>query len=459
MQHHDVIVIGAGPAGTAAAVRAAELGADVAVIEAVRPGGVCTNTGCTPVRVLARTARLLRDARSAATYGVGLGEPTVDWAATMTQVRTVVERVHGVKREAERFAEAGVDLVHGRARFSDPHTVELLGGEERLSADHLVVAVGGHSRRLPFPGSDLAVLGEQVLDLAALPARIAIVGSGSTGVQLATIFAAFGSEVTILDVADRLVPTADLDVSRVLGEAFDASGIAVHTGIAGVGALAGIPGGRRLTWTGAGGAAGEVEVDEVLLCVGWPAAVEGLGLESAGLSVEGGRLAVDAYLRTDVPHILACGDVTGDAMLVQAAETEGAAAGANAVLGPQRAVRHGLLPWGGFTDPDIAGVGLTEAQARERDPGCIVATVRYEEVERPVIDDRAVGFCKLIVDRHREIVLGAHAAGEQAVEVVQAITTAMAAGATPAVLAAVEYAYPSYSAIIGEASRRVMRAT
>jgi glutathione reductase (NADPH) len=201
MQHHDVIVIGAGPAGTAAAVRAAELGADVAVVEAGRPGGVCTNTGCTPVRVLARTARLVRDAQSAATYGVGLDAPTVDWSATMQQVRTVVERVHDVKRERERFAETGVQLVHGRARFTDPHTVELVGTPDRLSADQLVLAVGGHSRRLPFPGADLAVLGEQVLDLPALPARVAIVGSGSTGVQLATIFAAFGSEVVILDLA------------------------------------------------------------------------------------------------------------------------------------------------------------------------------------------------------------------------------------------------------------------
>ena len=192
------------------------------------------------------------------------------------------------------------------------------------------------------------------------------------------------------------------------------------------------------------------------MATGWPADVEGLGLEAAGIETVRSAIPVDQYFRSSIPHIFAVGDANGRDMLVQAAQFEGEAAAENAVLDANRRTPHHLLPAGGFTDPDYAGVGLTEAEARARDPKCIVAVVPYSELDRAVIDDRKRGFLKLIADRRRELILGAHAVGENAIEVVQSVTTAMAAGIDVATLAGVKFAYPTYSAIIGLAARKLL---
>lgn len=186
-EHYDVAVIGAGPAGTAAALRAAELGARVVVLEATeRTGGTCVNTGCVPTRVLAKAARLMREIRAADAYGIQIGDATVDWPGTVARVRERVDGVRAIKREPARFADAGIVLrQEGRARFESSHTLVLDSGR-RVSASSILVCVGGHSRRLPIPGAELATVPEHVLDLPRLPGRVAIIGAGNTGMQLAT---------------------------------------------------------------------------------------------------------------------------------------------------------------------------------------------------------------------------------------------------------------------------------
>lgn len=457
MSHYEVLVVGAGPAGTAAAVRAAELGAHVGVVEARRTGGTCVNTGCVPTRVLAKAARLMREVRSAGDYGITVTGQQVDWSTTVSRVQERIERVQAAKDDPNRLARLGVDVIlEGTARFVDPHTMVLASGR-RLSADAVILCVGGRSQRLPVPGAELAVVPEDVLDLPAVPDRLAIIGAGNTGAQLTTVFNAFGSKVTLLEMAPRILGQNDAAVSEVVQKAFARSGVRVRTGIGGVTALddAG-PGTVGLTWSEDGTEQRE-EFDAVIMCTGWPAAVDGLDLAAAGVRTEGPAVPVDEYLRTNVPHIYAAGDANQEAMLVQAAHEEAEAAAVNAVVGATRQSRHHLLPSGGFTDPDYAGVGLTESQARERDPRVVVAHVPYAELERPIIDDREVGFLKLIADGRRDLLLGAHATGEQAVEVIQAVTTAMAAGVDVATLARVEFAYPTYSAIIGVAARRLLR--
>lgn len=455
---YDIAVIGAGPAGTAAALRAAELGASVVVLEAGRVGGTCVNTGCVPTRVLAKAARLMRETRSADDYGIVVNEPRIDWAAVVNRVHERVDAVRSIKREAERFAAAGVDLVHeGRARFADDHTLVLDSGR-RIRAESILVCVGGHSRRLPIPGADLATVPEDVLSLTALPRRVAVIGAGNTGAQLVTVFRSFGSEVTLLDVAPRVLMASDARISEVIASSFRANGVDVHTGIDTVESLEqSSDGAVTLAWR-AGGGTRTTEVDVVIMATGWPADVDDLGLENAGVEVVRSAIPVDRYFRTMVPHILAVGDANGRDMLVQAAQFEGEAAAENAVLGANRRTPHHLLPAGGFTDPDYAGVGLTEEQASDRDPSCVVATVRFADLDRAVIDDRENGFLMLIADRRRELVLGAHAVGENAVEVIQSVTTAMAAGIDVATLAGVRFAYPTYSAVIGNAARALLRA-
>ncbi len=452
----DVLVIGAGPAGTSAALRAAELGARVAVVDAERTGGTCVNTGCVPTRVLAKTARLMREVRSADAYGITVTEQAIDWRTTVERVRATVDRVRAAKADPGRLEAAGVELLlEGRARLVGPHEVELEGSGRRLTASSIILCVGGHSRRLPVPGAELAVVAEDVLDLPALPRRIAIIGAGNTGAQLVTIFNAFGSEVTLLEVAPRILAGADAAVSADVERAFREQGVRVLTGVEEVTSLEPADDGIVLTWQG-DGAQERATFDTVLMATGWPAAIEDLGLEAAGVRAERGRIPVDEYLRSNVPHVLVAGDANGQAMLVQAAHFEAEAAARNAVLGATRRTPHHLLPSGGFTDPDYAGVGLTEDQARERDRDCLVAHVPFDTMERPIIDDRPRGFLKLIADRRRELLLGAHAVGENAVEVIQAVTTAMAAGVDVATLAKVEFAYPTYSAVIGTAARALL---
>lgn len=455
-EHYDVAVIGAGPAGTAAALRAAGLGARVVALEAGRVGGTCVNTGCVPTRVLAKSARLMREAKAAGSSGIVLGTPTIDWAATVRRVHERVDAVRSIKREAQRFAEAGIELIEeGRARFEDDTTLVLDSGR-RVSADSIIVCVGGHSRRLPVPGNELATVPEHVLSLPDLPRRVAVIGSGNTGTQLVTVFSSFGSAVTLLDVAPRVLPASDDAVSAMIGAAFAAQGVEVHVGIDTVEALArGGDGSIELAWREAGDRV-TAGFDAVIMATGWPADVEDLGLDRAGVEVVRSAIPVDRYFRTSVPHIFAVGDANGSDMLVQAAQFEGEAAAENAVLAANRRSPHHLLPAGGFTDPDYAGVGLTETQARARDPRCVVALVPFEGLDRAVIDDRTEGFLKLIADGRRQLILGAHAVGENAVEVIQSVTTAMAAGIDVSTLAAVQFAYPTYSAVIGIAARSLL---
>ena len=452
-EHYDVAVIGAGPAGTAAALRAAELGARVVVLEADRLGGTCVNTGCVPTRVLAKTARMMRETRTANAYGIDVGEPVVDWARVVERVEERVEKVRSIKREADRFAAAGIDLVQeGRARF-ESDSVLVLDSGRRVSADSILICVGGHSRRLPIPGAELATVPEDILGMPALPRRAAVIGGGNTGAQLVTVLASFGSEVTLLDVAPRILTTSDASISDLVASSFVAQGVRVHVGIETVDSLAQRDDGSiMLTWRDADGVHA-APYDVVIMATGWPADVADLGLERAGVTIQRSSIPADQYFRTEVPHIFAVGDANGRDMLVQAAQFEGEAAAENAVLGANRRTPHHLLPAGGFTDPYYAGVGFTEAEARERDPQCVVVTVPYGEVDRAVIDDRETGFLKLIADRRRELILGAHAVGENAVEVIQSVTTAMAAGIDVSTLASVRFAYPTYSAVIGRAAR------
>ena len=461
-----VVVVGGGPAGVAGAARAAELGAEVVLVEAGDAlGGTCVNDGCVPTRVLARTARMAREARDAHLWGLGVGEVTVDWGRITERVAATVEAVRDTKQSGAALADEGVKVRLGeRARFLDAHTLQV--GEERMEADAVLLCVGGSPRRMPFEGAELATLPDAVVAWPRLPERVAVVGSGSTGAQLVTVFASLGAEVTLLDVAPRILPHADAAVAATLSDAFARQGVRVLTGIDGITRIVGRAGGDggegrdgrglRLHHT-VGGDAHHLDVDEVVLATGWPARTEGLGLDAAGIHHEPGRIPVDAYLRTNVPHVFAPGDANQRDMLVQSAVVEGTAAATNAVLGPTRSAPHALLPWGGFTDPDTAGVGLTGEQARERDPECVVATVPLTTSERAIIDERTDGFLKLIADRRRSMLLGAHAAGEAAVEIIQAVTTAMAAGTDPATLARVEFAYPTYSALIGAAASELVR--
>jgi pyruvate/2-oxoglutarate dehydrogenase complex dihydrolipoamide dehydrogenase (E3) component len=455
--NQQVIVIGGGPAGVTAALRARELGAAVALIERGRLGGTCTNDGCLPTRVLAYTARLARQARQLADLRLIETPPQVDFARLMVHAQEMIYAVHEKKQLLHHLRDTGVEVFAGAgsARFVDPHTVELADGR-RLQGEHFILCPGGHARRPAFPGAEHALTHSDVWALRELPRSLAVVGAAATGCQLASIFAAFGAQVTLLEMAPRIVPGEDELISHALDQGLRERGIVAHTGIGGVTRIDRLDDGQlRLSYTH-DGSDRLLESAAVVLAVGWVGNVETLDLPAAGVAHERGFVVVDEFFRTSVPHIFAAGDITGRMMLVQSATDEARAAAENAVLGPGQRRRHELVPHGGFTDPEYGSVGLTEAQARASHD-IAVATVPYAEIDRAVIDGRAEGFCKLIVARDTHRLLGAHVVGEQAVEIVHVAAAGMASGMWVEQLAELEIAYPTYTAILGLAARQLVR--
>jgi dihydrolipoamide dehydrogenase len=456
MAQPEIVVLGGGPAGVTAALRARELGAAVTLIERGQLGGTCTNDGCAPTRALAKTARLLRDAEQFEAYGLRGERPTLDFAAVMTNVRQIIGKLHDKKQIVERLQRAGVTVAHGvgNARFHDAHTLVTENGAH-FAAERFILCAGGRARRLAFPGSEHVYTHSDVWRLTALPPRLAVVGSAATGCQLASIFDAFGSMVTLLELAPRILPLEEPDVSAAMQQALTRRGMTIHTGIGGIQAVE--RGAESLVVRfGSADAPQQIAVDAVIAAVGWPGNADQLGLDVAGVQHERGYIVVDDTLRTSAPHIFAAGDLTGRMMLVQSATYEGRLAAQNAVLGRKRAERHTIVPRGGFTDPEYAGVGLSAAQAAERYDS-VVATVPYASLDRAVIDGRSEGFCKLIASRETHEILGAHVVGEQAVEIVQIVAAVMATGGSVERLATLQLAYPTFAAVVGLAARDLAR--
>ncbi len=450
-----LIVIGGGPAGVTAALRARELGAAVTLIEGGALGGTCTNDGCVPTRVLARAARLARNARQFADYGLTPVEPQVDFRRLLDKAQEVVYTVHEKKQLQSHLVAAGVEVYadSGPAHFLDSHTVALADGAH-LTADKFILCVGGQARRLPIPGAEQTLTHSDVWNMKTLPRTVAIIGAAATGCQLASVFNTFGAEVVLLDLAPRILPGEDAATSAQIAAAFARRGLRVHVGIDGIKRIERSSDGLALTFVERGEEQ-TLTVDTVIQAVGWPGNADRLNLQAAGVKVERSYVVVDDYLRTTAPHIFAAGDITGRMMLVQSASHEARVAAENAVLGPQQRSGHQIVPHGSFTDPEYASVGLTEQVARER-CAVAVAEVAYADLDRAVIDGRTEGMCKLVAKREDGSLLGVHVVGEQALEIVHIVAAGMSSGMTVEQLAQLEIAYPTYTAVLGLAARRLL---
>jgi dihydrolipoamide dehydrogenase len=450
-----VVVLGGGPAGVTAALKAAELGGHVTLLERQRVGGTAFNDGPAPVRTLARAARLVRDWGSWETFGLHGPRPQVDLGATLANADRVARYAHDRKQIGDHIRAAGVDLVEdvGVIRFRDPTTVEA-GDGRTWAADRFILAVGGRAWRPPTPGAELAMTYEDLRDLRSLPDTVGVIGAADTGCQLASILADLGSRVSLFQRGGRILPRADADVSADLEKAFRARGIAIVTQ-ASIERLESQGPGIRVHYSD-GGEATSLDVDAVFFAVGWPSNADRINVDACGVTIERGYVVVDEFLRTTAPHIFAAGDVNGRSMLVSSAYLEGRVAAENAVLGPRRRFVHEVVPTGSFTDPEYASVGFTEEEARRR-YDCAVAVARYENLLRPVADGRSEGFCKLIVEVGSRQIVGAHVVGEYSAEVIQTVAVCMAAGRRIEEVAELQFAFPTFTEGVSQAAQILAR--
>ena len=453
----DVLVIGAGPAGVFAARRAADLGAKTTLITRGDLGGMAANDGPVPVRTLAHAARLLRDARQLGQYGIAVSEPTLEYPRLLSRVREVVDAVRTHSLGREDLDRLGVTIHEraGTARFVDPHTIQTESGL-RLHADKIILCAGGASRRLSVPGFELTATHSDAWSLKAVPASMLVIGGGATGVQVASIFNAFGSRVQLFQAGPRILASEDDDVSSAVAAAFRESGIAVHEGFGTIESFEKTQDGVRMIFS-KDGVIDSAEAQLAVVAVGWVADTAGLNLAAAGIEVDRrGYVRVDGYLRTSSPHVFAAGDITGRLMLVPQAVQDGFVAASNAVRGALTTLGTQVSPIGSFTEPEYAQVGLTEVKARETHDA-VVAVVRFDATTRTIIDGRTAGFCKLIADRATSTILGCHVVGDRAVEIVQIVAIAMAAGMRVDSLARVPLSFPTYAGMLVRAAYDLAR--
>jgi pyruvate/2-oxoglutarate dehydrogenase complex dihydrolipoamide dehydrogenase (E3) component len=448
----DVMVVGAGPAGVAAATRAAQLGARTILATSGAFGGMAANDGPVPVRTLAHAARLMREARQLAAYGIDVGEPRLDYGRLLSRVAEVVAAV-GAQSALRPQAEAAGVLIRehvGPLRFTDAHALES-GTGERFLADRIILCTGGVSRRLDVPGAELVATHSDAWSLTDVPRSMLVIGAGATGLQVASVFNAFGTKVRLFQSGPRIIPTEDDDVSAAVAEGLRQSGVEVHEGFGVIERFERTPAGIRMVY-GSRGATLTAEADLAVAAIGWSAETAPLNLAIPGVETDArGFIVVDDGQRTTAADVWAAGDVTGGLMLVPQAIQEGFAAATNAVNGQGVTARREMNPIGSFTDPEYAQVGLSEAAARA---GHEVATVvaRFDAVTRGIVDGRTEGFCKLIVDRADHRILGCHVVGDRAVDTAQIAAVAMAGGLTVDALARLPLSFPTYAGVLARAA-------
>jgi dihydrolipoamide dehydrogenase len=447
----DVAVLGGGPGGYPAAIRAAQLGAKVVMIEQGRVGGTCITVGCIPTKAWVQTAHALREVHSDfAQLGVSVSGVELDFSATQKNKEGIVAGlVNGITGVVKAN---GIEVVTGRGSFRDAHTIAVEGGED-VSFQQAIIATGSHPLRPPVDGIDgrLCVDSTGLLEVAEVPGRAVILGGGVIGVEFASILAHFGSEVTIVEMLDSLIPTEDADAAKELQRAFKKRNIAMHLGAR----ATKIEHDKAATlhFESADGTAGQVEADLVLVATGRGPNASGIGLEEADVEFDPRKgVTTDAAMRTSVPHIFAAGDVAGRWQLAHTSFREGEVAAENAT-GHAAEVDYAAVPRCIYTDPEIAGVGLTEAQAREQH-GDEVAVGRspFAANARAQMYGEKTGWVKTIHETHYGELLGVVIVGPQATELINAGVIGITAEATIETMADSIAAHPTLAESVKEAA-------
>ena len=448
---YNLVAIGSGTAGLVASIGGAGLGARVALVEKHLMGGDCLNTGCVPSKSILRAAKAVGEIRRSGSLGVHVPDGvTVDFGAVMARMRRIRA---GISHDdsVQRVTSVGVDLFFGAARFIGPDAVEvdLHGERATLRFAKAVIATGSRPKQLAVPGATETgyLTNETIFELTELPPRLAIIGGGPIGAEMAQTFARLGSQVTVIERTEQLLTREDADAARLVQDAFAADGVRLLFRAVVMG-IRRMPTGKVVEYS-VDGQAAQVEVDEILVCIGRAPTVQGLGLEAAGVEYSDKGITVDDTLRTTNPTIYAAGDVASRYQFTHVADATARIVLQNALFpGPKRKVRNLTVPWVTYTDPEVAHVGMYVQEAEAKGIKVQTFVQPLDHVDRARADGETEGFVKIHVKAGSDQILGATIVSSHAGEMIGEITTAMVAGAGLRTLATVIHPYPTQAEAI-----------
>ena len=428
----NLVVIGAGSAGLVSAYIAATVKARVTLVEKHRMGGDCLNTGCVPSKALLRSARVLWQIRHSQRYGLRRASAEFDFAEVMERVQRVIRTIEP-HDSVQRYSALGVECLAGDATITSPWTVQIRNGEAltNLSTRAIVIAAGARPFVPPIPGIEQVevLTSDTVWNLRALPRRLAVLGGGPIGCELAQAFARFGAQVTQVEMLPRLLVREDPEVSALIAGRFREEGITVLTGHRAKQVM--VEGGRNILLCESDGKGVGVEFDALLCAVGRTPNTEGYGLEALGVPLTPARtVETNEYLQTLYPNIYACGDVAGPYQFTHTAAHQAWYAAVNALFGGVKKFRadYSVIPWATFTDPEVARVGLSETEASAQGVPFEVTTYGIDDLDRAIADEAAHGFVKVLTAPGRDRILGATIVGEHASELIVEFIAAMKHG-------------------------------
>src|SRR5438270_2017701 len=434
---YDIAVIGGGPGGYVSAIRAAQLGARVVVVEKDKLGGTCLNVGCIPTKALLTSAELYALAGRGAEFGVALKNLHFDLAAAQERkAKVVATLVNGV---GTLFKSAGVDSVKGAATLKGKGKIAV--GKDEIAAKDILLATGSVPARIPIGGVEHTLDSTAILELTRIPERLAVIGGGVVGMEFASLFSELGSQVDVLEMLPRILPMVEADISNVYRKHLEKLGGKVHTE-AKVEAVVKDGKAFRVRF-GVGGEGAEIPADVVLLAAGRTPYTEGLGLDAAGVELDGPRVKVDDHLRTTGDAVWACGDVIGGIMLAHVASYEGVCAVENIAGSGDRIPDYHAAPNCIYTDPEIANVGLGETEARERGLQVKVGRFPLQASARALTLGQAEGLVKVIAEAGSDRILGVQMIGPRVTDLVAEATLAIQHGLTIHDLDLTMHAHPT----------------
>ena len=446
----DLIVIGGGPGGYVAAIRAAQLGQRVALVERDNLGGICLNWGCIPSKALLRNAEVVRLVRDAKDFGISIEKFSADYAAAQARSRQVSNRL--VKGVEFLMKKNKIEVVKGEAMLTARDRVEVKPDNRALTAQNIILATGARARSIPgltFDGKSV-ISSREALELKEVPNPLVVVGASAVGMEFATVFRSYGAEVMVLEMLPHLLPREDADVSTEFEKSVQKAGIKFRVGAKVESAKQ--SGGKVQLQVSANGATETIDAEKVLVAVGVQPNVENLGLEKLGVELERGAIKVDDHYRTNVPGVYAIGDVTMKLALAHVASAQGVIAVETIAGKEARPLDLNNVPRCTYASPQVASLGLTEAQAKEAGHDIRVGKFQFRANGKALGINEYEGFVKLVVDKNYGEILGAHLIGPEVTDLTGELSLAKSMELTPEELAHAVHAHPTLTEVIAEAA-------